>query len=481
MTRFQTPIALAITLAGGIYATPALAVNGLPGNAAADKIEVADPYADNQDDSPWNRMMQPVNTMAGISLNGRASGFGLDGGLSNDLFTPFRNNQSNMVSGYGSTEVGFGCDGLNLGGVMNGQLRQYGTMVEELIQQAPAMAIMFLAYSQPTVKAVIDELNGVSMFGIDMSNATCSGVRQMANMSLAEKRQSMAEAQCTAEAGFKDPKCMTGEGITGNLTRIMQDTKTTVNDRAGALMGSANNTTGGLIRFRGGIDGSVDTSQGGSGGSGSGSGSGGSAGSGGGSAIQFRDQDCEDVNQTGMLGLILGSSEINCSDMKNYAELLPNYESDGEVQGVIPRQMTLLDVSKRLTEQYYTWIGEIVSAPYASFNETEGFKALVNRTGIVITDNQHRALVTSSKETPNVFVAQQRQLASAAALKDLAGIVGRLDLAVMTGLQNQESSELISPRIANNYLLAVDTLESELNTIQKQMEIDGIFKRSFER
>lgn len=478
MKRVQTPIALAIALAGSIYAVPSLAVQGLPGNAAAEKIEVADPYANNQDDSPWNRMMQPVNTMGGISLNGRASGFGLDGGLANDLFTPFRNNQSNLVSGYGSTEVGFGCDGINLGGVMDGQLRQYGTMVEELIQQAPAMAIMFLAYSQPTVKAVIDELNGVSMFGIDMSNATCSGVRQMANMSLAEKQQSMAEAQCTAEAGFKDPKCMTGEGITGNLTKIMQETKTTVNDRAGALMGSANKATGGLIRFRGGIDGNADTSQGGAGGSGSSSG--GNSGGSGGSATQFRDRNCEDVNQTGMLGLILGSSEINCSDMKNYAQLLPNYESEGDIQGVIPRQMTLLDVSKRLTEQYYVWIGDVVEASYDTFNETEGFKALVNRTGIVITDNQHKALVTSSKETPNVFVAQQRQLASAAALKDLSGIVGRLDLAVMTGLQNQESSELISPRTARNYLLAVDTLKSELATIQKQMEIDGMFKRSFE-
>tara|TARA_Y100000296_G_scaffold85010_1_gene119861 strand:+ start:129 stop:677 length:549 start_codon:yes stop_codon:yes gene_type:complete len=181
-----------------------------------------------------------------------------------------------------------------------------------------------------------------------------------------------------------------------------------------------------------------------------------------------------------MLGLILGSSEINCSDMKNYAQLLPNYESEGDVQGVIPRQMTLLDVSKKLTEQYYVWIGEVVAASYDTFNETEGFKALVNRTGIVITDNQHRSLVTSAKETPNLFVAQQRQLASAAALKDLSGIVGRLDLAVMTGLQNQESSELISPRTASNYLLAVDTLKSELDTIQKQMEIDGLFKRSFE-
>jgi hypothetical protein len=312
------------------------------------------------------------------------------------------------------------------------------------------------------------------MFGIDMSNATCSGVRQMANMSAAEKQQSMAEAQCTAEAGFKDPDCMTGEGITGNLTKIMQDTKSTVNDRAGTLMGRANQSTGGLIRFRGGVDGSANTSQGGGGSSGPGADGGNGA-----SATQFRDRDCVDVNQTGMLGLILGSSEITCEDMKNYAQLLPNYESDDDVQGVIPRQMTLLDVSKRLTEQYYVWIAEIVSAPFASFNETEGYKAIVNRTGIVITDNQHSELVKASKQKPNVFVAQQRQLASAAALKDLTGIVGRLDLAVMTGLQNQESSELISPRVANNYLLAIDTLESELNTIQKQMDIDRMFKQSF--
>ncbi len=476
MTRFNKPIALAVVLASATLTNTTFAVTGIPGNPAAEKIVVQDPYLINQDDSPWNRMMQPVNTLGGVSLKGRASGFGMDGGLHNDLFTPFRNNQSNMVSGYGSTEVGFGCNGLNLGGVMDGQLRQYGSMIEQLIQQAPAMAIMFLAYSQPTVKAVIDELNSVSNFGIDMSNATCSGVRQMANMSLAEKQQSMAEAQCMTEAGYKDPKCMTGDGITGNLTRIMQDTKTTVNDRAGALMGSANKATGGLVRFGGGLDGTANTNQGAGSGGSSGGGASGTGATG--SATQFRDRNCEGAHQTGMLGLILGSSEIDCSDMSNYARLLPNYETDGDVQGVIPRQMTLLDVSKRLTEQYYEWIGEIVSAPFASFNQTDAYKAIVNRTGIIITDSQHRALVTSSKETPNRFVAQQRQMASAAALKDLTGIVGRLDLAVKTGLQNQESSDLISPRIVSNYLLAVDTLESELNSIKRQMEIDGMFKRT---
>lgn len=76
---------------------------------------------------------------------------------------------------------------------------------------------MFLAYSQPTVKAVIDELNGVGQFG--WICPTCSGVRAMADKSAEEKIQASAEAQCTAEAGFKDPECMADDGLVSNVTK----------------------------------------------------------------------------------------------------------------------------------------------------------------------------------------------------------------------------------------------------------------------
>lgn len=178
-------------------------------------------------DSPWSRRMDDVTGLFGAKLSGSAvNKAGRGGSASFDTFTPFQDKQQFIVGAYGATQVGVGCDGLNLGTVLDGQIGQYGDMVEQFIQNAPALAIMYLAYSQPTVKSVIDELNAVGQFGLDLSNLTCSGVRQRADKAYEENMQVMAEADCTVEEGYKSAKCMSGDGITSSLITRMKDTKT---------------------------------------------------------------------------------------------------------------------------------------------------------------------------------------------------------------------------------------------------------------
>lgn len=421
-------------------------------------VQVDDPYGSSAD-SPWTARMSPVTMPDGRVLLGRASGFGSDIKNSFDTFTPYARGESNLVSGYGSSTVGFGCDGINLGGVVDGQLAMYTQLVEQFISRAPTMAIMFLAYSQPTIKSVIDELNGVSQFGLDMSNMTCSGVRAMADKSLEDKKQTMAEAQCTSEAGFKDPECMSGEGIQGSLTKIIKDTKSTVNDRAGQMMSGVSGATGGLVKFKGSVGGTAGNSAGSSSPTGSFSGG-------------ISSRSCGSVDVKGVLGLILSASEMGCSDIKNYSGLLPNYESDDKVQGVIPRKMTLMDVSKKLSSQYYIWILDAIAAPEDKFNQSEGFKALVNRIGTVITDDEHRKLSRMSKDQPTQYIAVARNMATLAAVKDMTGIVNRLEVGVMTGIQNQPSQEYVTDRQVDQYKMAITTLRSELKSISDQIEID---------
>lgn len=433
-------------------------------SAAASDLKVADPYAKDGANSPWNRRMQRVEGINGVVIPGRASGVSLPDGLSFDTFTPYMRNDANLVEGSGTTTVGVGCDGINLGSVMQGQLGMYQHMVEEFIRQAPTLAVMFLAYSQPTIKSVIDELNGVSQFGLDLTNVTCSGVRAMADDSLEEKKQTMAEAECTSEAGFKDPECMSGSGISGNLVKIMKTAKSTVADRASALTGGITSATGGLVKFTGKIGG---TSIGGSGAPGSP-----------GSTTGFTSRNCSSDVPNGVLGLILGSSEISCEDMKSYAGLFPNYDTKDDVTGVIPRKMTVLDVSKVLAAQYYQWIMSAVATPNATLNENEGFKAMVNRIGLVLSDKQHVELQSLSQKKPSEFLAKSRNMAMLAAKKDMTGIIGRMEVAVLTGIQNQQDNEFLTDRVVNNYQLAINTLHSELNSINRQIEVDVAFKQT---
>ena len=174
------------------------------------------------DDTPWNLRMEDVSGLFGAKVAGSAVNKAGQGGAMNgfDTFTPFQENKQNMVQAYGATEVGVGCNGLNLGTVIEGQIGQYAEMIEQFIQDAPSLAVMYLAYSQPTVKSVIDQLNMVGQFGLDLSNLTCSGVRGLADKAYDAKKQTLAEADCTAEAMtvHLDGPFRSGEGV-GHLTK----------------------------------------------------------------------------------------------------------------------------------------------------------------------------------------------------------------------------------------------------------------------
>jgi len=228
-------------------------------------------------ESPWARRMEDVTGLFGVEVRGDAASVG--GGINNvtnfSTFQPWQEDSFRAVGAYGSSQVGFGCDGMNLGGVIDGQLAQYGTMIEEFISQAPALAIMYLAYSQPVVKAVIDEMNIVGQFGLDLSNMTCSGVRNLADKSYEEKMVAVAEADCTADAGYKDANCISGQGVQTSLLKGMREAKAAATSRAGSLLGGVSNATGGFIQAKS----SAASSGGGSstgGNSGTGGGNGGS-------------------------------------------------------------------------------------------------------------------------------------------------------------------------------------------------------------
>lgn len=432
---------------------------------AAD-VAIEDPYKDDQNTSPWSMSMKDVTTIGGRIIRGDAAlvtGKDYEGF---DTYSPFQKDRTEILNGYGSTNVGIGCDGINLGGVIDGQINQYGNMVEGFIQSAPAMAIMYLAYSQPTVKAVIDEMNGVGQFGLDLSNMTCSGVRAIADKSAEEKAQSMAEARCTAEAGFKDPECMADDGILENMTEIMRDTKQATNERAGTFLGNVSSATGGLIRFRAGIDGNAVTS---------------------GSEVNedgspkpavTRAESCEDVSGEGLRTLILAASGIQCSDIVEYGGLLPDYQiSDEGVSGVVPRTLTLSKIATDMVTQYNVWLTEVLSAPEAEYINTDAFKAIYNRTNVSISLSQHRAInrlmdPSTTSANPAKALGLIRNISQLIALKDLSGIVGRLEIGVLTGIQNQPDEELLPDFRKKQYIHSIDTLKAELLKLSEQVSLD---------
>lgn len=433
------------------------------GSAAA---VIEDPYKDDDTNSPWTMSMREVTTPTGQVISGGsalASG-GVTGGF--DSYSPYLSDGVSVVEGYGSTEVGVGCSGINLGGIVDGQMNQYGHMVEAFIQNAPALAIMYLAYSQPVVKAVIDEMNSVGQFGLDLSNMTCSGVRALADKSAEEKVQAMAEAQCTAEAGFKDPDCMSDEGILDNMTKVMRDAKRSTNERAGAILGKANESTGGLIKFRAGIDGNAVSNRSGTSASSPGDDSTGLS-------PENRTERCDEVKGEGLRTLLLASSGMSCGDIADYAALLPDYQISNEgIGGVIPRTKTLRQLSSEMVTQYELWLHEIIDAEEAAYLETDAFKAVYNRTLTSVSVTQKRALKSMLDTQPATGLLAVRNLAQLIAIKDLTAVVNKLEVGVLTGIQNQPDDQYISDLRKKQFLHAVETLNSELNAIKQEVDMD---------
>lgn len=436
-------------------------------------VVIDDPYKDDQADSPWTKSMENVTSVRGRLISGAqavASGGNYQGF---DSYSPFDRDRTEIMNGYGSTSVGVGCDGINLGGVIDGQMNQYGNMVEQFIQSAPALGIMYVAYSQPVLKAVIDEMNTVGQFGLDLSNLTCSGVRAIADKSAEEKAQAMAEARCTAEAGFKDPECMSDEGILGNMADLMRDTKQMTNERAGAFLGSVNTASGGLIRFSGGVDGenSIPTGVGGPNNNGNSNQQG----------AVTRSEACSNIPSDGLRSLILGASGIPCYDIENYGGLLPDYKiSEDGVSGVVPRTITIRMLASEMVSKHQEWLTEVISSPEATYLETDGFKAIYNRTNISITVQQHRALNRISDANPAESLNMIRNLAQMIAMKDLTAIVNRMEIAVLTGIQNQPDQQLLPDFRRSQFVHAVETLKAELNVLSVEVDLDLKRKRLLE-
>lgn len=416
-------------------------------------------------DSPWTRRMDDVTGLFGESVKGSAVNDANKGGtFSFDTFTPFQDQRTSVVNGYGATEVGVGCNGLNLSTVLDGQLGQYQEMVEQFIQNAPALAIMYLAYSQPTIKSVIDQLNSVGQFGLDLSNMTCSGVRSLADKAYDEKKQTLAEADCTVDEGYKSSKCMAGEGLTGSLLNQMGEFKQKTSDRANAMMGKVSSATGGLVGWNSSVSGGTNKGAG----TGSGTGTGGS----GSVKASVSGKSCSNEPQDGSAGLVLAASELGCDDIKKYGGLVPSYGFNNDAASVTPRTENIENLSKTLTTEYMDLYKAVYSADSASFKNTKAYKDLVSRADIVVSENEHQYMRNLARSSPAMFISTERQLSTLGMMKELDDVISKIEIGVSSGIANQPDNVILSDEIISRTKTSVAGLRQQYVALQARIKHD---------
>ena len=113
----QIALTLALAFANVFVAAPTMAADGGSNVSTSTDTTIKDPYAGDQANSPWTQSMENVTTFGGrvvrggqTMLNGASNGF--------DTYTPYFPDKTTALSGYGSSKVSVGCDGINLGGCL---------------------------------------------------------------------------------------------------------------------------------------------------------------------------------------------------------------------------------------------------------------------------------------------------------------------------------------------------------------------------
>lgn len=460
------PLYTAVFVATFAYAANAYSVTiNAPTVDSGSEVPTESGANSSDSESPWTRRFDDVTGLFGVKVDGRATNeAGMNEGGSFNTFQPWTDDQFEAVGAYANTQVGFGCEGMNLGGIIDGQMGQYAGMIEEFISQAPALAVMYLAYSQPVVKAVIDEMNIVGQFGLDMSNMTCSGVRNLADKSHEEKKQAIAEADCTANAGFKDPACSTGDGIQASLMSTMRAAKQTVSSRTSSLMGKVSGATGGFIKSKGSANGGT------SGGSTSGGASNGGASDPSGNLVG---KNCSDIDvDAGTTPMILGASELDCKDIKKYSRLIPSYVIEEGAEAVTPRQVSVEDMSKEITNEHMDLLKNIYESDWKTFTASESYKDLVNRADIVVSKQELLFMQELARKNPAAAVRAQRQMATLSMMKELEIIISKIEIGVESGISNQIDGEHLSDRAIDQYGASLRVLRLEYDLLQAKIKAD---------
>ena len=254
---------------------------------------------------------------------------------------------------------------------------------------------------------------------------------------------------------------MSDDGLLSSVASVMKDTKNTITERSSQYLGKVSSATGGLVSFKTGVNGNTTTT------GSSGTGSSGSTNNG------VRTTACTKISSEGLRTMLLASSGIPCDDIENYGPLLPDYKiSDSGESGVIPRTLTLRKLASDLVVKYEGWINEVMGAKEDEFVNTDAFKAIYNRTSVAISVQQHRKINLLMKQNPAQGLTMIRNMSQLIALKDLTTIVNNLEVAVLTGIQNQPDDQVLSDLRKKQFVHAIDTLKTELANLTGEVNMD---------
>lgn len=181
---------------------------------------------------------------------------------------------------------------------------------------------------------------------------------------------------------------------------------------------------------------------------------------------------CANVKGDGLRAVRLAPAACLAMTSKTMQVCCRTTKSVKGVSGVMPRTLSLKTLANDMVNQYASWIASVAATSESSFAESNAFKAIFNRTNVAITTAQHRKLNLLEKNNPVQSVLMTRNLAQLLMLKDLNAVVHGMEVAVLTGIQNQADDQLFPQLRREQFMHSIDALKAELRSLNEEINLD---------
>jgi hypothetical protein len=119
-----------------------------------------------------------------------------------------RKNRIGKSGVYGSSNLDLTCAGVNFSSLYGNKLDQYPEVLEQLVQDAPGLAMMYVAYTQPLLKGVVDELNTTLDEFISLTGLTCGDLSEQIKEGAEASPEAKANNECASSEGGFSLDCM---------------------------------------------------------------------------------------------------------------------------------------------------------------------------------------------------------------------------------------------------------------------------------
>lgn len=165
------------------------------------------------EDDPW---LDNLKNLAGATTSGNASMYGAinagnynwDKGSAFSSFPPLGPRRKQLATARLGSNVAVGCDGINLGTILDSRLGEYGNVIEGLVDEAPSFLILWMAYSQPTLASILDQLNTEFGFALDLATFSCSNAKNFAETNPFDYGTEYGKDGCVGKEGGNSSECV---------------------------------------------------------------------------------------------------------------------------------------------------------------------------------------------------------------------------------------------------------------------------------